>query len=147
IFVAVDPKVQHGMVGTLPWTCVVSVSACDVEYTMLPQGVVGKSRRIKRWCSMTGPSNCRRNMKTLCLRNMTEDDDATVVYIRRIEVTLAWQKKRVGSTMLTKALDNMDTTRASTFTCTLPDLDGGRKRAEQDTATPQQHVVVGYDVV
>ncbi|KAF4681770.1 hypothetical protein FOZ60_011569 [Perkinsus olseni] len=121
IFVAVDPKVQHGMgvVGKVLWT--------TLSLDSVPDGV-------------------------LSAMNMTEDDDATVVYIRRIEVTLAWQKKRVGSTMLTKALDNMDTTRASTFTCTLPDLDGGRKRAEQDTATPQQHVVVvvvvvGYDVV
>ncbi|KAF4738118.1 hypothetical protein FOZ63_009563 [Perkinsus olseni] len=42
IFVAVDPRAQSVMVGTLPRTCVVLVSACDVEYSVLPQAVVGR---------------------------------------------------------------------------------------------------------
>ncbi|KAF4738119.1 hypothetical protein FOZ63_009563, partial [Perkinsus olseni] len=43
----------------------------------------------------------------LSTMDITEEDDATVAYIGRIEVSPAWRKKRVGSTMLPKALDNI----------------------------------------
>ncbi|KAF4664602.1 ATP-dependent RNA helicase ddx18 [Perkinsus olseni] len=88
-FVAVDPKAPH---ATKAWQL---VELIDLSHNCCDQAVVGKVL----WMLAESVPGC-----VLSAINKTQED-AVVAYIGTVEATPPWQNKRVGSTMLPKALN------------------------------------------
>ncbi|KAF4725122.1 hypothetical protein FOZ62_016934, partial [Perkinsus olseni] len=88
-FVAVDPRAPH---ATEAWQL---VELIGLSHNCCDQAVVGKVL----WMLVESVPGC-----VLSGINKTQED-AVVAYIGRVEVTPPWQNKRVGSTMLPKALN------------------------------------------